>query len=264
EQLPVLPERHRRRQRHGLRPVRPAAEPADDGGGAGGARRRRLRPERPGAQPVPFEDHPPALGRADAGGHGRGARRGRPPRRRPPRRPRRRRRPPNSDPRCDGAPSRPLPRPRRRRGLHRHPPRRPRPLTPPSAPMPSRPLPAFSGAAFLAALALCVFTAVPARAQTPCEGGFAGNYPCEGVDLLANLPLSTFGPADPSCGHDIWGWTDPQSGRDYALVGLTTGTAFVDVPEPTAPVYLGKLPTATDASTWRDIKVYPDHAFVVA
>ena len=130
--------------------------------------------------------------------------------------------------------------------------------------MPSRPLPAFSGAAFLAALALCVFTAVPARAQTPCEGGFAGNYPCEGVDLLANLPLSTFGPVVPSRGNDIWGWTDPQTGREYALVGLTNGTAFVDVTEPTAPVYLGKLPTATDASTWRDIKVYADHAFVVA
>ena len=33
---------------------------------------------------------------------------------------------------------------------------------------------------------------------------------------------------------------------------------------PEAPVYLGRLPTQTRSSTWRSIKVYADHAFVVS
>jgi len=65
-------------------------------------------------------------------------------------------------------------------------------------------------------------------------------------------------------GNDIWGWTDAQTQREYALVGQTTGTAFVDVTDPTAPVFLGRLPTATSGSAWRDVKVYQDHAYVVA
>ncbi len=65
-------------------------------------------------------------------------------------------------------------------------------------------------------------------------------------------------------GNDIWGWADPVTGSEYALVGMTNGTAFVDVTDPEGPVYLGRLPTATVASNWRDIKVYQDHAYIVA
>jgi choice-of-anchor B domain-containing protein len=38
----------------------------------------------------------------------------------------------------------------------------------------------------------------------------------------------------------------------------------VDITDPVNPIYLGKLPTHTDSSTWRDIKVYNDHAFIVS
>jgi len=65
-------------------------------------------------------------------------------------------------------------------------------------------------------------------------------------------------------GNDIWGWFDSQSGNEYALMGLTTGMAVVDITDPEAPVNMGFLPTNTVSSTWRDIKVYQDHAFVVA
>lgn len=64
-------------------------------------------------------------------------------------------------------------------------------------------------------------------------------------------------------GNDLWGWHDAQTGREYALMGLDTGTAFVDVTAPEAPIFLGRLPTQTVASTWRDIKVYGDHAYIV-
>ena len=65
-------------------------------------------------------------------------------------------------------------------------------------------------------------------------------------------------------GSDIWGWRDTQSGNEYALMGMTTGTAFVDVTAPLNPVFLGRLPTQTVESVWRDIKVYQDHAYIVA
>jgi choice-of-anchor B domain-containing protein len=65
-------------------------------------------------------------------------------------------------------------------------------------------------------------------------------------------------------GNDLWGWFDGQTGKEYALMGLTNGTAFLDISDPEAPIFLGQLPTQTIDSAWRDIKVYRDHAYIVA
>ena len=89
----------------------------------------------------------------------------------------------------------------------------------------------------------------------------AGIYPCHGYDLLGQISLADF---NASFGNDIWGWTDSSTGKEYALVGLDNGTAFVDITDTEELIYLGKLPTATTSSTWRDIKVYQDHAFIVS
>ena len=97
---------------------------------------------------------------------------------------------------------------------------------------------------------------------TPCEDGMAGGYPCEKIDLLEFLPKSGMG--NPSSLNDIWGWTDTGSGREFALVGLRTGTAFVEITDPENVVWLGNLPTHTSDSTWRDIKTYANHAFIVS
>ena len=86
-------------------------------------------------------------------------------------------------------------------------------------------------------------------------------FDCQNVDLVAYVPLAAF---DADQLNDIWGWTDPETGKEYALVGLANGTEFVDVSDPMRPVLLGKLPTETVSTVWRDIKVYRDHAFVVS
>ncbi|NQZ98448.1 MAG: choice-of-anchor B family protein [Myxococcales bacterium] len=102
---------------------------------------------------------------------------------------------------------------------------------------------------------------IEAQPEAVCDAGAAQGFPCWNVDLLAWLPTGIFG-----AGHanDIWGWTDRRSGREYAMIGLRGGTAFVDVSDPAQPVYLGLLPTETLNSSWRDIKTYRDHAFIVS
>ena len=102
----------------------------------------------------------------------------------------------------------------------------------------------------------------PLTFPLPCDGGMAGNiYPCSGLDLIYHFSLDDL---DAGRGNDSWGWTDATTGKEYAIIGLDNGTAFIDISTPSAPIYLGKLPTETSASTWRDIKVYQDHAFVVS
>lgn len=94
-----------------------------------------------------------------------------------------------------------------------------------------------------------------------CENGFADIYPCSGYDLMANVTLSTMGAQS---GNDSWGWTDSTTDKEYALVATDANTSFVDITIPDSPIYLGSLPTATVSSSWRDVKVYNNHAFIVS
>ncbi|NNC83622.1 MAG: choice-of-anchor B family protein [Flavobacteriales bacterium] len=102
------------------------------------------------------------------------------------------------------------------------------------------------------------------QVTAPCVDGFAGIYPCSGYDLVAHLSVAQLGGGFNVEGNDIWGWTDPQSGKEYVIIGLTDGTAFVDISDPVNPQLVGNLPTHTSNSLWRDVKVYNDHAFIVS
>jgi choice-of-anchor B domain-containing protein len=99
-----------------------------------------------------------------------------------------------------------------------------------------------------------------------CENGTARVFSCGDVDLVSFLPVSAIGGTRGIQVNDLWGWTDPDSRREYAIVGRFDGTAFVDITDPVSPVYLGNLPLHQGAvpNLWRDIKVYANHAFIVS
>ncbi len=98
------------------------------------------------------------------------------------------------------------------------------------------------------------------------DEGQADLFECRQVDILSFLPVAAIGGGRGSETNDVWGWTDPATRREYALVGRTDGTAFIDVTDPVNPSYLGNLPKTPGSrgNSWRDIKVYDNHAFIVA
>ncbi|MEM6641520.1 MAG: choice-of-anchor B family protein [Bacteroidota bacterium] len=118
-----------------------------------------------------------------------------------------------------------------------------------------------------------------AFSQIPCVNGKSGDNDCFGVNLQGRISAPDLG-AEELNGvwvNDIWGWVDPDTGKEYALVGMTNGTSFVDVSDPTNPVVLGVLPEHNSIddgarilhddgakSQWRDIKVYQNHAYIVS
>ncbi len=107
---------------------------------------------------------------------------------------------------------------------------------------------------------------VPSDGPSECADSLAWQFGCSNVDLLAFLPISAIGGGEGVTASDIWGWTDPDSGIEYALLGRSDGTAFIDIGDPTNPVYLGSLAMTEGAraAVWRDIKVFNNHAFIVA
>lgn len=121
----------------------------------------------------------------------------------------------------------------------------------------------------------------------------AGPYPCNNVSLYAMLTPEELlsepsGNLEPRL-NDVWGWMDPLTEKEYALVGLSDGLSIVDVTVPTDPVVMAKLlannstgkQIAADrrfpwffnhdeedgfkeASIWRDMKVYQNTLYVVS
>jgi len=128
-------------------------------------------------------------------------------------------------------------------------------------------------------------------APFPCEDGLSdGTFPCDNIDMFSHVPNDSLLGQQ---ANDIWGWLDPETLKQYALVGLTDGVSIVDVTRPDSVIVVGKLnepaflndsaattqnkasppPVLQDgdevedgkeASTWRDLKVFNNHVFVVS
>lgn len=101
--------------------------------------------------------------------------------------------------------------------------------------------------------------------DTPCQGGFADVYPCQNVDLESFIPLADLGAAVPrERAAGLWGWTDPQTRREYALIALRNRVTFVDITDPKQPQVLGWLLGVAMDQPNREVNVYRNHAYIVA
>ena len=91
------------------------------------------------------------------------------------------------------------------------------------------------------------------QVATTCSGGFAAEYPCQGIDFMSRVPLSSF-TGNPASAANLWGYVDLDDNREYAIIGLRNGTGVVDVTDPANPVIVGHI--AGVSSQWREVKVY--------
>ncbi|MBT3449830.1 MAG: choice-of-anchor B family protein [Bacteroidetes Order II. Incertae sedis bacterium] len=100
-----------------------------------------------------------------------------------------------------------------------------------------------------------------------CTDGLAnGLFPCEDVDLVSFLATDEMSHDRGAKLNDIWGWEDPQTGKEYVLQGRNDGLSVVDISNPASPLVVGNMmrTEGSPGAWWRDVKVYKNHAFVVA
>ncbi|MFC1758845.1 choice-of-anchor B family protein [Planctomycetota bacterium] len=115
---------------------------------------------------------------------------------------------------------------------------------------------------------------LPILADTPLpENLDAFGFTGENVTVISHLPMSELGGKDPvsdrnnsgkANGSDLWGWTDPETNREYALFGRSDTVSFVDITDAANPAFLGMLPTHSLNRLYRDVKTYQNYAYVVA
>ncbi|MBX3359764.1 MAG: choice-of-anchor B family protein [Phycisphaeraceae bacterium] len=85
-------------------------------------------------------------------------------------------------------------------------------------------------------------------------------FPAQGMVLQSWLPLNQFSGIQVTAA-DCWGYVS-ASGREYAILGLRRGTAFIEVTDPVNPVVVGYIAGAD--SLWHDSTVIGDYAYLVS
>jgi len=88
-----------------------------------------------------------------------------------------------------------------------------------------------------------------------------GQFDFQNMTLLAHIPLNNFGGINSSFGNDCWGYVAP-SGREYAIMGLYGGFAFVEITDPINPVIVDTV--TGPSSDWHDVKVVGQYAYGVS
>lgn len=99
--------------------------------------------------------------------------------------------------------------------------------------------------------------ALQATAVVPanCVQGQAGQFPCRNVDFQAQIPLAQFS-SRPTSAANVWGFVDLNDNREYAVIGLSNGTAVVEVTDPASPREVATITGRT--SSWREVKIYQE------
>lgn len=94
----------------------------------------------------------------------------------------------------------------------------------------------------------------------------AQTYPSLNVDLLSNWFDSTVA-SEPVHGikyNGVFGWANPVDNREYAIIGSTAGTFFIEVTNPAQPVMRDFVPGKRDSCIWREVHTYQNFCYIVS
>jgi len=91
------------------------------------------------------------------------------------------------------------------------------------------------------------------------EAGQILDFSAENVALLSWLSSEDITGVTQTA-NDVWGYVSP-SGREYAIIGLRRGTAFIEVTDPLNPKVIKTINGRS--SIWRDMAVYDEYAYSV-
>ena len=94
-----------------------------------------------------------------------------------------------------------------------------------------------------------------------CDRGASAGFDCSNVDLQSFLSIHSLGGTATERVSDVWGWTDPVTRREYALVARTGALVFVDISAASGPAVVAQMPA--NPSGARDVKTFRDHAYFV-
>ncbi len=94
---------------------------------------------------------------------------------------------------------------------------------------------------------------------------FSQTYPSLNITLLAHLDPETDNTgSDGRKYSSCWGWYQAAKNKEYAIVGTSKQTYFIDVTVPTNPVIVDSVRAKHTGCTWREVKTYQNYCYMVS
>jgi choice-of-anchor B domain-containing protein len=92
------------------------------------------------------------------------------------------------------------------------------------------------------------------------------NYASQNVSLLGHWynPTQDDEPVYGIKYQGVFGWHQQAGNREYAIIGATDGTFFIDVTNPANPVQCDFVPAAHGNLIWHEIQTYQNYAYIVS
>ncbi len=94
---------------------------------------------------------------------------------------------------------------------------------------------------------------------------FSQTYPSLNIKLLAHLdPETDITGNDGRKYSGCWGWYQADKNREYAIIGTSSKTYFIDVTDPKNPIIRDSVKARREGCTWREIKNYQNYCYIVS
>ena len=94
----------------------------------------------------------------------------------------------------------------------------------------------------------------------------AQSYSSQNVNLIGHW-WNPSQPAEPVYGiqyQGVLGWADTTNNREYAIIGASDGTFFIDVTNPALPVVCDYIPATHGDLIWHEIKSYQNYCYIIS
>lgn len=91
-------------------------------------------------------------------------------------------------------------------------------------------------------------------------------YASQNVNMVGHW-FNPSQPAEPTYGikyQGVWGWKQQSTGKEYAILGASDGTYFIDVSNPATPVVCDYVPATHGDLIWHEIKSYQNYCYIVS
>ena len=89
-------------------------------------------------------------------------------------------------------------------------------------------------------------------------------YPAYKMSLLGHLDPESADAGDGRNYSGCWGWHQASKNKEYAIVGSSKKTYFIDITNPYNPVIKDSVMGRSGPCTWRELKTYQNYCYVAS
>lgn len=93
---------------------------------------------------------------------------------------------------------------------------------------------------------------------------FSQSYPSVNMNLLSHIDPEAGDAGDGRNYSGCWGWYQASTNKEYAIVGSSSKTYFIDISNPYNPVIKDSVMAKSGPCTWRELKTYQNYCYVAS